>query len=163
MSAWDLTKDERLLQHSISKSFTSMAAGLAIAEGKLSLTTKLQDFFTYPTSYQSKHPDIPSPGEITLYELLTMSSGHDNPLLWVHERNTLPEKDWAKYYLSLPLDRAPGKYFTYSSGDTFMISALIQAAVGETVRDYLVSRPARNPSSRVGKLTSRRYAWLCRT
>lgn len=137
---WDVTKDERRLQHSISKSFTSMAVGLALDEGKLSLDTKLHDFFSYPTTHKSEHPDIPSPGEITLYELLTMSTGHDNPPLWIHERNTLSEKDWAKYYLSLPLDRAPGEQFTYSSGDTFMISALVQAAVGETVRDYLVPR-----------------------
>ncbi|WP_211749983.1 serine hydrolase [Paenibacillus sp. Marseille-Q4541] len=137
---WDLTRDERRLQHSVSKSFTSMAVGLAIEEGKLTLETKLNDFFTYPTSHHSSQPDIPDPGELTLYELLRMASGHDNPPLWVHERNTLTEKDWAKYYLSLPLDRAPGEQFTYSSGDTFMISALVQAAVGETVKDYLIPR-----------------------
>lgn len=138
--AWDVTRDERRLQHSVSKSFTSMAVGLALEEGKLSLETKLSDFFSYSTTHKSANPMIPSPGEITLYELLTMSTGHDNPPLWVHERNTLIEKDWAKYYLSLPLDRTPGEQFTYSSGDTFMISALVQAAVGETVRDYLVPR-----------------------
>lgn len=133
-------EDIRRLQHSISKSFTAMAAGLAIEEGKLSLDTTLKELFP-------QYPPLPGvsdpawqPGELTLYNLLRMSSGHDNPPFWAEERATLPEKDWVKHYFSLPLDRVPGEQFTYSSGDTIMISAMIQAAVGETVRDYLVPR-----------------------
>ncbi|MCJ8013845.1 beta-lactamase family protein [Paenibacillus sp. KQZ6P-2] len=137
---WDLTIDERRLQHSVSKSFTCMAVGLAIAEGKLSLKTKLKDFF--PQYAQENPGDDPSfrPGELTLYDLLRMSSGHDSPPLWADERASLQEKDWVKYYMSLSLDRAPGETFTYSSGDTFVISALVQAAVGQTVKDYLTPR-----------------------
>ncbi|GAK41016.1 serine hydrolase [Paenibacillus urinalis] len=137
---WNWDQDIRRQQHSISKSFTCMAAGLAIEEGKLTLDTKLGEFFNYNTTYRSQDPQLPSPDELTLYDLLRMSSGHDAPPLWLPERQSLTEKDWAKYYLSLPLDRPPGKQFTYSSGDTFMISALIQAAVGETVHHYLNSR-----------------------
>lgn len=62
------------------------------------------------------------------------------PPLWADERASLTEKDWAKYYMSLPLDRLPGEQFTYSSGDTFMISAMLQAATGQTVKDYLTPR-----------------------
>jgi CubicO group peptidase (beta-lactamase class C family) len=137
---WDLNRDERRLQHSVSKSFTCMAVGLAIAEGKLTLDTKLKDFFP---QYAEQDPTLaPSlhPGELTLYNLLRMSSGHDSPPLWAEERASLQEKDWVKYYMSLPLDRTQGETFTYSSGDTFMISALVQAAVGQTVKDYLTPR-----------------------
>jgi CubicO group peptidase (beta-lactamase class C family) len=80
------------------------------------------------------------PGDLTLHDLLRMTSGHDNPPLTAAERASLEEKDWVKYYMSLPLDRAPGELFTYSSGDTFIISALIQAATGQTVQDYLTPR-----------------------
>lgn len=52
----------------------------------------------------------------------------------------MTEKDWAKYYMSLPMDRVPGEQFTYSSGDTFMISAMLQAATGQNVKDYLTPR-----------------------
>jgi CubicO group peptidase (beta-lactamase class C family) len=131
-------EDIRRLQHSVSKSFTCMAAGLAIEEGKLSLDTKLSDLFP-------EYPPLPGvadpawqPGELTLSDLLHMSSGHDNPPFWAEERASLAEKDWVKHYLSLPLDRLPGERFMYSSGDTIMISAMIQAAVGQTVKDYLV-------------------------
>ena len=140
VAKWDLSSDERRLQHSVSKSFTCMAVGLAIAEGKLSLETKLQEYFPqYARRSSTDDPDL-HPGRLTLYNLLRMSSGHDSPPLWAEERASLQEKDWVKYYMSLPLDRAPGDLFTYSSGDTFVISALVQAAVGQTVKDYLTPR-----------------------
>ncbi|MCM3783607.1 beta-lactamase family protein [Neobacillus mesonae] len=140
LGEWSREMDIRRPQHSISKSFTCMAAGLAIEEGKLTLHSRLGDYFNYDSTYQSKEQRIPSPDALTLYDLLRMSSGHDAPPLWLPERKSLTEKDWAKYYLSLPLDRPPGELFTYSSGDTFMISAMIQAAVGETVESYLTPR-----------------------
>ncbi|WP_018752298.1 serine hydrolase domain-containing protein [Paenibacillus sanguinis] len=135
---WDQNADERRLQHSISKSFTCMAVGLAIAEGKLTLNTRLGDCFP---AYSELAPSSPyPPGELTLQHLLHMTSGHDSPPLWAEERASLQEKDWVKHYLSLPLDRKPGETFTYSSGDTFMISAMVQAVVGEPVHDYLKPR-----------------------
>lgn len=137
---YDLTEDKRRVQHSISKSFTCMAVGLAIEEGKLALNSRLGEFFQRHSSMVDTLEPSLDPGNITLYNLLRMSSGHDSPPLWANERASLKEKDWAKYYMSLPLDRTPGETFTYSSGDTFMISAMLQAATGETVRDYLTPR-----------------------
>lgn len=137
---FDLTEDKRRVQHSISKSFTCMAVGLAIEEGKLSLDSRLGEFFNDNTSVNGNLEPALDPGNITLYNLLRMSSGHDSPPLWADERASLKEKDWAKHYMSLSLDRKPGDIFTYSSGDTFMISAMLQAATGETVRDYLTPR-----------------------
>jgi CubicO group peptidase (beta-lactamase class C family) len=135
----DLAADIRRPQHSVSKSFTSMAVGLAIEEGKLSLDTKLRDVFPEHTYTNGTLPSM-QPGEITLFDLLRMSTGHDSPPFMVDERLVLQDKDWIQHYLSLPLDRAPGEQFTYSSGDTIMISAMVQASVGQTIRDYLVPR-----------------------
>lgn len=138
--AWDAAGDQRRLQHSVSKSFTCMAVGLAIEEGKLTLDSRLGQFFPGEASSQKSQEGELHPGNITLYNLLRMSTGHDSPPLWADERASLEEKDWAKYYMSLPLDRKPGEVFTYSSGDTFMISAMLQAATGQTVKDYLTPR-----------------------
>ncbi|WP_241752475.1 serine hydrolase domain-containing protein [Paenibacillus alvei] len=137
---WDLKGDSRRLQHSISKSFTCMAVGLAIEEGKLTLDTTLGDFFPQYAHMHTEPNPLLRPAGIKLSELLRMSSGHDSPPLWAEERASLQEKDWVRYYMSLPLDRVPGERFTYSSGDTFMISAMVQAAVGLTVHDYLRPR-----------------------
>lgn len=137
---WDQNEDSRRPQHSISKSFTCMAVGLAIEEGKLTLDTTLGDVFPQYARMHTEHNSLLQPAVIKLRELLRMSSGHDSPPLWAEERASLQKKDWVRYYMSLPLDRAPGERFTYSSGDTFMISAMVQAAVGLTVHDYLRPR-----------------------
>ncbi|MEK4190326.1 serine hydrolase domain-containing protein [Paenibacillus sp. FSL L8-0494] len=136
----DLTEDIRRLQHSVSKSFTCMAVGLAIDEGKLTLETTLRDVFPeYASPLKQTLPSM-QPGDITLFDLLRMSTGHDSPPFWAEERLALKDKNWVQHYLSLTLDRAPGEKFSYSSGDTIMISAMVQARVGQTVKDYLVPR-----------------------
>ncbi|OBY77828.1 serine hydrolase [Paenibacillus sp. KS1] len=134
---WDQNEDSRRLQHSISKSFTCMAVGLAIEEGKLTQDTTLGDMFPQYAHMHTEPNPLLHPTGIKLGELLRMSSGHDSPPLWAEERASLQETDWVRYYMSLPLDRVPGERFTYSSGDTFMISAMVQAAIGLTVHDYL--------------------------
>ncbi|WP_145146737.1 serine hydrolase [Paenibacillus xylanexedens] len=139
LAHWDRDTDQRRVQHSISKSFTCMAVGLALEEGLIHLDATLDDYFTYNHVPTAQH-NLPSPRELKLRDLLRMSSGHDSPPLWADERASLTEKDWAKHYMSLPLDRMPGEQFTYSSGDTFMISAMLQAATGQTVKDYLTPR-----------------------
>ncbi|WP_426334411.1 serine hydrolase domain-containing protein [Paenibacillus silvae] len=139
LDEWHQDTDHRRVQHSVSKSFTCMAVGLAVREGLIHLDAKLGDYFPYDQAQYSSS-QLPSPREITLRDLLRMSSGHDSPPLWADERASLQEKDWAKHYMSLSLDRIPGAHFTYSSGDTFMISAMLQAAIGQTVKDYLIPR-----------------------
>ncbi|WP_339277122.1 serine hydrolase [Paenibacillus sp. FSL W8-0426] len=139
ISAWDRSKDCRRVQHSISKSFTCMAIGLALEEGLLRLDTRLGEYFAYDVLPQN-HPTALSSRELRLIDLLRMSSGHDTPPLFADERAALKENDWVKHYMSLALDRLPGEHFTYSSGDTFMISALFQAAAGQTVKNYLTPR-----------------------
>lgn len=136
----DFTEDVRRLQHSISKSFTSMAVGLAIQEGLIHLDSRLGDFFVEAPGWRESHSGSFDPLHLSLKDLLRMSSGHDTPLLTFEERSVLEERDWVKHYLSQPLDKNPGEQFTYSSGDTFMISAMLQSAAGESVRDYLVPR-----------------------
>ncbi|MBR2566387.1 MAG: serine hydrolase [Paenibacillus sp.] len=139
LDEWHQNGDYRRLQHSVSKSFTCMAAGLAVQEGLINLDNTLGDYFPHDQARPSPL-QLPSPRQIKLRDLLRMSSGHDSPPLWSDERASLQEKDWVKHYMSLSLDRMPGEHFTYSSGDTFMISAMLQAAVGQTVKDYLIPR-----------------------
>ncbi|WP_434752057.1 serine hydrolase domain-containing protein [Paenibacillus amylolyticus] len=139
LDEWHSDGDRRRVQHSVSKSFTSMAVGLAVQEGLIQLDDTLGDYFPCDQA-QLNSTQLPPARELTLRDLLCMSSGHDSPPLWADERASLKEKDWVKHYMSLSLDRMPGNHFTYSSGDTFMISAMLQAAIGQTVKDYLIPR-----------------------
>ena len=120
------------LLFSLSKSFTSSAVGLAIAEGRLSLDDPLLKFF--PT----RAPRKPSPNleAMQVRHLLSMSTGHD-------QDTTLPimfKRDPVKAFLSMPVEHAPGTHFVYNSGASFVLSALVQQLTGQTLLDYLTPR-----------------------
>lgn len=113
---------------SLSKSFTSTAAGFAIEEGYFSLDDQVISFFP------DKLPDPVSPNleAMTVRHLLTMSTGQS-----IDDRTT---EDWVRTFLSIPVDKEPGSQFRYSTSATFMVSAIIQETTGETVMDYLKPR-----------------------
>ncbi|MDR0441866.1 MAG: beta-lactamase family protein [Treponema sp.] len=108
--------------YSVSKSFVSIAIGIAIAEGKLSLKTRALDLFDAPNSAPK---DLAS---LNLEHLLTMTRGHE-------EFSRPPSVAEA---LKQRLVYKPGSRFVYDNGSTFLASAMFTKAVGKTVRDYLV-------------------------
>ena len=120
--------------HSVSKTFTSTAVGLAISEGKLKLTDKLISFFP------DKLPEVVSDNlkAITVRDLLTMNCGHDtDPTSSI--RN-VEGNDWAKAFLAYPVEHKPGTFYCYNSLGTYMLSAIVQIVTGEKVVDYLYPR-----------------------
>lgn len=117
---------------SLSKSFTSCAIGLAQAEGRLRISEKLVSFFP---EYAADITD-PRMREVTLRDLLTMRSGHTR----CATAFMIGNPDYVKSYLASPLDVQPGTYFTYNSGATYMLAAVIRKVTGENVREYLMPR-----------------------
>jgi CubicO group peptidase (beta-lactamase class C family) len=122
--------DKRHVMHSLSKSFTSTAVGLAIAEGKLDLFDPVLKFFP------DEAPEKPSDNlkKMRVRDLLTMSTGH-------HEQPKR-EKDtnWAEVFLAHPVPYKPGTHFMYNSMGTYMASAIVQKVTGQTVLEYLKPR-----------------------
>jgi len=120
--------------HSVSKTFTSAAVGLAISEGKMKLTDKLVDYFP------DKLPAEPSDNlkAITVRDLLTMNCGHDTDPTGV-TRNS-EDGDWIKAFLAYPVEHTPGTFYCYNSLGTYMLSAIVQKVTGEKVVDYLNTR-----------------------
>ncbi len=116
--------------YSLSKSFTSTAVGLAIAEGKLSLSDEVLKFFP---------DDAPAqPGNnlkaMRVSDLLRMSTGQQTePALTGNER-------WTKIFLAHPVPFKPGTHFLYNTAATYMLSAIVQKVTGTTVLDYLRPR-----------------------
>ncbi len=119
---------------SLSKSFTSTAIGLAIAEGLLSLDDPLLSFF--PEQAPAK-PDL-NLSRMRVRDLLTMSSGHDQDTL-ARLRNR-PDGQWVKGFLELPVEHEPGTHFVYNTGATYMLSAILQKLTGQKLLDYLQPR-----------------------
>lgn len=128
--------DEPHILHSLSKSFTAMAVGLAIDDGVLALTDQVYELFP-----EDCPPKIsPYLEQMTIRHLLTMAAGHDTPKLLREQRVNVTDQNWARYYLSCELDRRPGDRFMYDTGCTYMLSYAVQKATGQTLLDYLTTR-----------------------
>lgn len=116
--------------YSLSKSFTSTAVGLAVAEGLLSVDDEVLKFFP---------GDAPAePGAnlraMRVRDLLTMSTGHQD------EPPTAPDKVSPARFLAHPVPHKPGTHFRYNTAATFMQSAIVEKVTGRTVLDYLQPR-----------------------
>ncbi|MDR0722948.1 MAG: serine hydrolase [Treponema sp.] len=111
--------------YSVSKSFTSIAVGMAIDEGKLALTDRVLDAFRDGVA----NPD-PRLAALTLAHLLTMSRGYPQ---FTRPRNVAE-------VLAQTLSYDPGTVFVYDNASTFLASAMFTQATGQTVRDFLVER-----------------------
>lgn len=116
--------------YSLSKSFTSTAVGLAVAEGKLSIDDEVLKFFP---------EDAPeSPGAnlkaMRVRDLLTMNTGNQD------EIPTAADKISAKAFLTNAVPHKPGTHFKYNTPATFMCSAIVQKLTGQTVAEYLKPR-----------------------
>ena len=118
--------------YSLSKSFTSTAVGLAIAEGKLRVEDRVVSFFP--------HDLPPEVGEdlaaLQVKDLLTMSVGNAKEPTW-----PMVERDnWVRAFLAWPIEHPPGTTFIYNSAATYMLSAIVQQVTGQKVLDYLEPR-----------------------
>ncbi|MEE4194375.1 MAG: serine hydrolase [Anaerolineae bacterium] len=120
--------------YSLSKSFTSSAVGFAVTEGLLTVEDKVIAFF--PDDLPDEVSD--NLAAMRLKDLLTMTTGHEeDTTTGMIEKG---RSDWAKGFLSLPVQRKPGTLFVYNSGATYMLSAIVQKVTGQTVLDYLTPR-----------------------
>lgn len=123
---------------SLSKSFTSTAVGLAIAEGKFSLDDEVLKFFP------EEAPAEPSANlkSMRVRDLLRMNTGHQTEPQFVRsgpEMATVKES-WVKTFLAHPVPFKPGTHFLYNTPATYMLSAIVQKTTGMTVLDYLRPR-----------------------
>lgn len=118
--------------YSMSKSFTSTAIGLAVAEGKLSVEDLVVQFFPQ---------DVPEPASenlasLKVKHLLTMSVGNEKEPTHV----MVNEEHWVKAFLDQPITHTPGSVFMYNSAATYMLSAIVTKLTGQTVLDFLKPR-----------------------
>jgi len=125
---------------SLSKSFTSTAVGLAIAEGKLSLDDPVISFFPEDA------PTDPSPylKAMRVRDLLIMSSGHNSNTVArlgdVMRNSVHSGESITRAFLAAPVECKPGTLFIYNTPGSYMLSAIVQKVTGQTVFDYLQPR-----------------------
>ena len=116
---------------STSKSITSALVGIALEQGCLeSLDQPLSDFF--PELHAASDPRW---AKITLRHLLNHTSGiasTDSPR-WYEWRAS---ENWLDYLFALPIYTEPGTSFDYSTGNTHLLSAVLERATGIPLADY---------------------------
>ena len=122
--------DTKHMQFSLSKSFTSTAVGLAIADGKLNVDDPVLNLFA------DEAPPEPSENlkKMRVSDLLRMATGHQT------EPPRTDDVSWVKSFLSHPVPFKPGTHFLYNTPATYMQSAIVQKVTGSTVLDYLKPR-----------------------
>lgn len=121
----------RFVLNSASKSVTSALIGIAIDLGYFgSVDDLLADYLPQVSELPDERWQ-----RITLRHLLTHTSGiaTTDDVLWDEWRNS---ENWIDYILALPITAEPGTAFDYSTGNTHLLSAALQAATGMTLYDF---------------------------
>jgi CubicO group peptidase (beta-lactamase class C family) len=125
-------------QQSVTKSVTSLAAGLAVDRGALRLTDTVTALFPdyEPIAARDGHKDA-----LTVRDLLTMRTGLDwseqnyqgSPL----ERLNTCSCDWIRFMLDWRMREPPGTRFEYVSGGVILLGAVIGRATGVRIDMWL--------------------------
>lgn len=130
----------RWLSMSMAKSVSTLLVGVAIGEGLIGgVDDQLTDYL----------PDLRGSGYdgVSVRHLMQMTSGvewddtHTDPQS--HRRHMLDLQigqepgTIMKYMASLPSVAAPGTRWNYSTGETHVVGALVKAATGRWLADYL--------------------------
>ncbi len=108
--------------HSCSKSFTSTLIGLALEEGLIdSLDASIETWFPQLAGEPK--------GQITIRDLLMHKSGlewheWDGDSFFALNRS----ENWVDYVLSQPLFYEPGTVFSYTTGGTHLLAAILEQA-----------------------------------
>ena len=124
-------KGEWHTTYSMSKTFTGMAIGLLIDDGKLKLTDKVTDIVgNFANIWQ-----MLKLRELTVENLLTVTSG-----VGFNESGALAGDDWIKGFLSSSLNEQPGRTFSYNSMNSYILSAIVTRLSGKSMHEFLQER-----------------------
>jgi CubicO group peptidase (beta-lactamase class C family) len=131
---WPYRAEQPRIMHSIAKSFTAAAVGLALEEGALRLDDKVVDFF--PSQLPETIDDKLT--AMTVEDLLTMRTGQAAETSGVRWRGL--KTSWTAEFFKIPLAHQPGAKFVYTSAASYMLSAILTKATGKTLHEYLRPR-----------------------
>jgi CubicO group peptidase (beta-lactamase class C family) len=126
--------DRPHLLYSLTKSFTSIAVGLAIADGLLSLDDRVADVL----------PDHVPAGiseqgrRITVHHLLSMTAGHRADTL--AEAWQLEPGDLVKGFLRLPFATVEGTRHAYDNSAAFILARMVERVASRGLAEFLDER-----------------------
>ncbi|MBO4217007.1 MAG: serine hydrolase [Clostridia bacterium] len=113
------------------KSVTSIAVGMLVDEGKLSLGEKLVSIFPDETGPLAKL----ALRDLKIVDLLTMTS-----TVTFNEAEAMCENGWISCFMNSSLKGEIGKTFNYNSLNTYMLAAAVVRKSGVSLTEYLKPR-----------------------
>ncbi|GAB2711341.1 CubicO group peptidase (beta-lactamase class C family) [Microbacterium marinum] len=126
--------DLKHLVYSLSKTFTSAAAGLAISEGRFGLDDRMVDHFRelVPDGVDEKYD------RYLVRHALSMSSGHEQETL--DRAAAASQGDLLAGFFAVPPEREPGTLFCYNQPTIYGVGRLVAKTTGGGILDYLRPR-----------------------
>ena len=120
--------DRKHRMYSISKSFTSVAIGMLVTEGRLSVDDKVADFFP---EYIPENP-TPYMFKATVRDLLMMAVFNETG---AYDWDT---PDWVKCFFDNDMPKQmPGTVFHYDTNATVVLCAIVEKMTGMKLLDYM--------------------------
>ena len=126
---------------SVSKSFTSAAIAIAHKNGDIpDLNAKIMG---YLDEYQSSSPDLRR-NNISILDVLNMSTGikwDESSMAYTDPSSNCVQmeqsSDWVQYVIDQEMSEDPGTKFNYNSGETMLLSRLVNKTTGMDLAKYL--------------------------
>ena len=123
--------------YSISKNFTAAAVGILFDRGILTSDTKVRTLLEpiQPALWETLDDRW---NDVTVKHLLTQTTGHREMLLDMDCDDIFQygTDDYLTKVLTAPLVYVPGKQFTYTDSNFYLLSRIVAAATGETLQSF---------------------------
>ena len=121
------------IMHSFTKTLTNTAVALAYDDGLLDLDNPILKYFP---EYEPEANEYLK--KCTIRNMITMRNGQERS---VGGNEWRPLKtSWKDAYFKIPFDKEPGKTFMYSSGNSYILSYIVQKLTGKTCRELVQER-----------------------
>ncbi len=115
--------------YSVTKSFTALAMGLLVRQGRVSLSDPICSYFPEYVSEGETHPWC---REMTIEDMLTMRTCHSST---TYKRYESP--DWTESFFKVKPDHVPGTLFSYDTSSSHVLTALTEKLTGMSTIDYM--------------------------
>ena len=126
----------RFESFSLAKTFMAAGTGIAAEEGLITLDEKVWDTLGDP-SYVLRN-DYPK--DLTVRDVLTMTSGMEKAVLFRDSYERAHERDWLRYIFEQPFSSAPGSTFLYTNVCAYLLGALVGKKAGVNMLEYMRDR-----------------------
>lgn len=124
----------RFETYSVAKTYVGVAAGIALEEGLITMDECVAN------SFPEANFDVTNENalSITVRDLLTMTSGLSETMIWRDGYERKHEQDWVRYFYTRgKFDNKPGTTFLYNNVNPYILGCLIEKKSGQNIREYL--------------------------